>query len=177
MFDLSSTFGALARGLLLTSAAMVWILILVRLVGLRSFSKMTAFDFVTTIAVGSLLATIGTTSEWTAFTQGLVALAALFLVQSLLARGRRHSESFARLIGNDPILLMENGEFIQAALEQSRVTRTDVYAKLRKANAVNMTCVRAVVLETTGDISVLHGPHVDDEILTGVHRVSSDDSA
>ncbi len=171
MFDLPDTLDILIRGLVLTTAALIWILILVRLVGLRSFSKMTAFDFVATIAVGSLLASIATTSKWPAFWQGLVSLAALFGVQFLLAKARRRSKRFSDALGNNPVLLMENGNFIEAALMHTRVSREDVYAKLRAANAVDLSAVRAVVIETTGDISVLHGALLDERLLSGVTRI------
>ncbi|MDP8913670.1 MAG: DUF421 domain-containing protein [Pseudomonadota bacterium] len=171
MFALPVWLDAVARGLILTPIALLWILILVRMIGLRSFSKMTAFDFVATIAAGSLLSTIAMTSEWSQFWQGLVALTALFGVQYLLAKGRQHSRSFEKAIGNEPILLMENGKFVEAALTHTRVAREDVYAKIRAANALELSAVRAVVIETTGDISVLHGDHLDEEILTGVTKV------
>ena len=172
MFALPAWLDVLARGLILTAIALAWVLILVRLVGLRSFSKMTAFDFVATIAAGSLLATIATTSEWPQFWQGVVALAALFALQYLLAKGRQHSRFFEKAIGNEPILLMENGKFIEAALTHTRVAKEDVYAKIRAANALELSAVRAVVIETTGDISVLHGDRLDEEILSGVKKVS-----
>lgn len=171
MFALPTWLDAVARGLILAPIALMWILVLVRLIGLRSFSKMTAFDFVATIAAGSLLATIATTSQWTEFWQGLVALASLFAVQYLLAKGRQHSPGFEKAIGNVPILLMKNGKFIEAALTQTRVAKEDVYAKIRAANALELSAVRAVVIETTGDISVLHGDHLDEEILSGVQKV------
>ena len=42
---------------------------------------------------------------------------------------------------------------------------------LREANALQLSQVRAVILEDTGDVSVLHGPEeVDDELLEGVRR-------
>jgi len=42
--------------------------------------------------------------------------------------------------------------------------------KLREANAVKMEDVQAVVLETTGDISVLHGDHLEPEVLDSVRN-------
>ena len=56
MFTSFEQFDLVLRGLLLTAAGMIWIVLLVRIVGLRSFSKMTNFDFVMTVATGSLLA-------------------------------------------------------------------------------------------------------------------------
>lgn len=173
MFALPVWLDAVARGVILTAIGLGWIVFLVRLIGLRSFSKMTSFDFVATIAAGSLLATVATTTRWTAFGQGLVALAVLFSLQFLLAKGRQNSNPFQKAIGNEPILLMEDGVFIEAALTHTRVAREDVYAKLRAANALRLSAVRAVVIETTGDISVLHGESLDEAILEGVQRLGA----
>lgn len=52
MFFDHSVLDALARGVVLTTTALFWIIFLVRIVGLRSFSKMTNFDFVMTVAMG-----------------------------------------------------------------------------------------------------------------------------
>ena len=38
------------------------------------------------------------------------------------------------------------------------MTEADLRAKLREANVLAMDEIRAVVMESTGDVSVLHGP-------------------
>jgi uncharacterized membrane protein YcaP (DUF421 family) len=172
MFDLPLSLDTVVRGLVLTTAALLWVVALVRAVGLRSFSKMTAFDFVATVAIGSLLAAGATVTSWQAFAQVLVAIVALLAVQAVLAVLRRKSERLRDLIGNTPVLLMENGKFCEAALRLTRVAREDVIAKIRTANALRLSDVRAVVLENTGDISVLHGSAIDERILKGVRRVA-----
>lgn len=45
---------------------------------------------------------------------------------------------------------------INEHLKATKVTPDDIRAKLREANVTDLNQVRAVVLETTGDISVLH---------------------
>ncbi len=173
MFDLPEFWDPIARGVILTVIALGWILVLVRLVGLRSFSKMTSFDFVATVAAGSLLATAATADSWSAYAQALVALGALFGAQYLIARLRKASESFETAIQNEPLLLMRDGVMIEAAMAESRVARSDVIAKLREANALDFAQVRAVVLETTGDISVLHGDTIDERLLDGVRETET----
>jgi len=159
----------LLRSLLLTSAAMIWVVTLVRIVGLRSFSKMTSFDFVMTIATGSLLAGAAQSTSWSGFAQAMLAMAGLFFVQYAIARLRKISVMFKDVIQNEPILLMRNGKIIQSALQETRVAESDLIAKLREANAIDMTKIKAVVLETTGDISVLHGDDdVDDRLICQV---------
>ena len=57
MFGLPAYIDQIVRAGVLGAICLAFIILAVRLVGLRSFSKMTAFDFVITLATGSLLAT------------------------------------------------------------------------------------------------------------------------
>ncbi|WAP70962.1 DUF421 domain-containing protein [Jiella pelagia] len=168
IFGLSPTADAILGGIILGAIALGWIILLVRMIGLRSFSKMTAFDFVITLATGSLLATAAAASDWHGFLRALVAIGALMTVQVILAFARRRSEAVTAVVDNDPLLLMRDGVFIDAAMAESRVSPGDVYAKLRGAGIQSMDDVRAVVLETTGDISVLHGKTIAPELLRHV---------
>ena len=58
---------------------------------------------------------------------------------------------------NEPIVLMAGDRILRDNLDKTRVTENDLWGKLREANVLDPSEVRAVVLETTGDISVLHG--------------------
>ena len=166
------TLDLVVRAFLLTVMGMVWVVILVRINGLRSFSKMTNFDFVMTIATGSLLAGAAQATTWSAFAQTMIAMAALFIVQFTSARLRKKSDTLEDVMQNHPILLMRDGKIIHSALKESRVAESDLIAKLREANALKMDDVRAVILETTGDISVLHGEGpVDERVISGVRGV------
>ena len=155
-----------ARGIILAAAAILWVVVLVRINGLRSLSKMTNFDFVMTVALGSLVAGAAQASDWKAFAQAMVAMAGLFLVQFLAAQIRKSSDR-----AEDAVFLMRNGEFCDAALNKTRVAKSDLIAKLREANVLDYGQVRAVVLETTGDVSVLHGDHLDETLIENVKRV------
>lgn len=151
------------------------IIMLTRLQGLRSFSKLSGFDFATTVAVGSVLAGAVTTldvSPWVF----VGALAALFAVQIALTRYRiwRGGNS---ILDNAPVLVMENGELLQDAMARVGLTETDLMAKLREANAFDLSHVHAVIVETTGDVSVLHGPidgpRPDTRVMRGVRRIDA----
>ena len=170
MFFEETGLDVATRVLVLSAIGIVWVTLVIRLIGLRSLSKMTNFDFVVTVASGSLLAGAVQATEWSAYLQALGALAALFGLQFLIAKARQSSETFEKAIQNGPIFLMWEGEFIQDALNTSRVAKDDVIAKLREANVLHMSKVRAVVLETTGDISVLHGDDLDDDLVDGIER-------
>jgi uncharacterized membrane protein YcaP (DUF421 family) len=168
---------AVVRGLILAALGLVWVIALTRLVGLRSFSKMTTFDFVMTVATGSLLAGASQATNWTGFVQPLAAIAGLFAMQYAVARFRRASDRFENLVQNTPKVLMRDGEIDEAALRETRVARNDLFAKLREANVRDPDDVRAVVLETTGDITVLHGDGLDRALMTGTRRARADAGA
>lgn len=169
MFFADPTLDAVTRGAVLAALFMAWIVVLTRVVGLRSFSKMAAVDFVATIATGSLLATAATSSTWTAFLQAVTAVTALFIVQVAFAWMRQRLDRFKELVDNTPKVLMRDGVIDRDALRQTRVAHDDVIAKLREANALHRDDVRFVVLETTGDISVLHGDdEIDSELVDGL---------
>ncbi|QHQ36719.1 DUF421 domain-containing protein [Algicella marina] len=168
MFTDITAIDVLLRGTLLAIIGLLWVVICVRVIGLRAFSKMTSFDFVTTVAIGSLLAGCVQATNWSALAQALIAIATLLGVQYFVSRTRARRDDFEGLIDNTPTLLMRDGEFLEAALTNTRTTRSDVIAKLREANVLHLSEVRAVVLEITGDISVLHGESLDDVLLDGV---------
>ena len=150
--------------------ALLAVVLVVRVIGLRSFAKMSSFDFAVTVACGSILASVLLDPD-RSFVHGLLAMGALLATQWVIAKGRRHSRLISVLIDNTPLLLMRDGEVIEANMEKGRITPADLRAKLREANVLDPSCVRAVVLETTGDVTVLHGTDaLDESLLEGVRR-------
>lgn len=135
-----------------------------RLFGLKSFSKMTSYDFAHTVALGSLLAsTIVTGSP--SLLIGAVALGVLFALNMLLSRLQLHSNQLEDLLENAPLLLMRNGTILHENLRKAAVSQDELMAKLREANVLRLSQVQAVVMEATGDVSVLHGESEPDDIL------------
>lgn len=156
------------RGILLAAIALVWVTVLIRINGLRTLSKMTNFDFVMTIAMGSVVAGVVQADSWTVFAQAMIGMGGLVLAQFLAAKLRSSSNAIEDAMQNEPILLMRDGKIDDNALDEARMSKSDLIAKLREANALKLDSVRAVVLETTGDISVLHGEDFDERLLDGV---------
>lgn len=126
-----------------------------RIFGLKSFSKMTGFDFINTIAIGNLFAmSIGTGDPKLLI--GAVTVGLLFSMNYLVSLIQFKSEKAQQLLDNSPILLMKNGKFIDENINKSKVTIDELRGKLREANVIRLSQVKALVLETTGDVSVLH---------------------
>lgn len=162
--ETSALVGIIVSALLLYLAVVLY----VRLNGLRSFSKMASYDFAMTIAVGSILGG-AIVSRTPSVMHAVVAIGALVLFQRILSMLRLGP--LERALDNQPVMLMREGEFFEDAMRDARVTKADVIGKLREANVLRLEEVRAVILEVTGDISVLHGEAgdgVDDLLLDGV---------
>lgn len=155
------------------SLGFVLILVLTRLFGLRTLAKMSSFDFVTTVALGSILAATVLTRD-PPLANAATALATLYLLVHLMAWARHRWPAISALIDNEPILLMEGSNILDRNLAKVRVSHSELRAKLREANVTHLSQVKAVVMETTGDISVLSGPPdappPDPALLEGVRR-------
>ena len=177
------TESAIAAMVLTALGIYISIILLTRLAGLRSFSKMSSFDFAITVAIGSTIASTVVLKS-VSLMKGAVALASLYTVQWVAAVARQRWTLFSRTFDNQALLLMDGKDILDENLRKAQVTRDDLRAKLREANVIHPGQIRAVVMETTGDISVLHadpdGPSLDPELLSevrGAERLTEGEDA
>ncbi len=136
------------------------IIIITRIFGLRTFAKMSSFDFASTIAVGSILAAIVINKDQGVL-KGILALVCVIGFQTLFSFLVRKSNWFKKLFTNKPQMLMKDGEIYYDNLQKCNVGVSDLMAKLREANVHKFSEVQAVIFESTGDISVLHSSAMD----------------
>jgi uncharacterized membrane protein YcaP (DUF421 family) len=144
----------LARVLIVGVIAYAGLLVLLRISGKRTLSKMNAFDFVVTVALGSTLATI-LLSRDVALTAGLLALALLVALQLAVAWLSARSPPFRGFVKSQPRLLFARGSMIDEALLDERVAPEEVWAAMRASGHADPEDVAAVVLETDGTFSVV----------------------
>ncbi len=130
------------------------VILFTRIFGKRSFSKMSSFDFPMTIAVGSIIAST-ILSPKPSIMQAIVGLLMVYILQLIAAYLRRY-KPFEELIDNSPLLLMDGSKILKENLLKARVTETDLRGKIREANVVQLSDIKAVIFETTGDISIIH---------------------
>jgi uncharacterized membrane protein YcaP (DUF421 family) len=133
------------------------LLVLLRISGKRTLSKLNAFDFVVTVALGSTLATM-LLSKQTALADGILAFAVLVGLQYLVAWLSVRSRRISRLVKSEPRLLFYRGQFLRDAMRDERVTEGEVVAAVRQQSFATVEEVEAVVLETAGELSVLPHP-------------------
>ena len=164
------TSTATAIGMVLISGLSIYMVLLLftRLSGLRSFAKMSSFDFAITVALGTVIASTLLTRD-PPLLQGLAGLAVLYGIQYAVSKARRHTEWAKLIVDNRPLLVMAGAEVISEHLDRVRMTEEDLKSKLRMAGVTHPDQVLAVVFETTGDVSVMKvSDEVDYELFSGV---------
>lgn len=149
-----NSFQDLARVIVVGVMAYISLIFFLRISGKRTLSKMNAFDFVVTVALGSTLATI-LLSKDVSFSEGAVALALLIGLQYVIACFAVRSDTFNSIIKSEPTLIYYGGNFLEKNLKQERVTRSEVVAAMREQGFQSFDRVQAVILETTGSLSVV----------------------
>lgn len=153
------------------------VILLTRVGGLRSFSKLSAFDFSITVAIGSIVAATVLSSN-PPLLLAFASLTFLFVLQIGVAWLRTRSESVASLVDNKPLLLMDGTEILHENLKTGKLTVSDLHAKLREANVIEWNEIKAVVLESTGDVSVMHGADdktLDERLMQGLRSAHNQD--
>lgn len=145
------------RTLIIGVLAYAALVLLLRISGKRTLSKMNAFDLVVTVALGSTLATI-LLSKNVALIEGILAFALLIGLQYLVAWASVYSSSIRRIVKSEPALLFHRGEFLREAMRRERVTEGEVRAAIRAEGIAALSEIEAVVLETDGSFSVVQKP-------------------
>ena len=151
LFD---SWTGLGRVVLVGALAYVALVLLLRISGKRTLTKLNAFDLVVTVALGSTLATV-LLSKTVALAEGALALGLLILLQYAIAWLSVRSPGFQAMIKAEPTLLLCRGRFLAVAMRAERITRDEILAAVRASGAADVGKVAAVVLETDGSLSVI----------------------
>lgn len=148
------TWTSLGRVFLVGTLAYVTLVLMLRVSGKRTLSKMNAFDLVVTVALGSTLATV-LLSRSVPLVEGIAALALLIALQFVITWVSARSDAFQGLIKAEPTILLNRGDVLDSALLRERLTFDEIEAAVRQAGHSAIDETISVVLETDGSLSVL----------------------
>lgn len=142
------------RTLVITVLAYATLVLLLRSFGKRSLSKMNAFDFIVTVALGSTLATVALNKN-VALADGALAFFLLLLLQYIITWLSVRTKAVKALVTSTPSLLYYKGTLLQDAMKKERITEDELHAKAREKGYSSLAAIEAIVLETTGELSVI----------------------
>jgi uncharacterized membrane protein YcaP (DUF421 family) len=143
-----------AAMLIVVPVAYASLLVVLRLAGKRTLSKLTAYGLTVTVAFGSLLASV-VVSRSLPLGDGILAFALLATLQWTVGWWSTRSSAVARIVTAQPSLLVARGQVDESALRRERLRIDDVRAAVRGAGHASVADVFAVVLETDGSLSVI----------------------
>jgi uncharacterized membrane protein YcaP (DUF421 family) len=158
MQPIFESWTGIGRTVLVGTLGYIGLVVLLRMSGKRTLSKMNAFDLVVTVALGSTLATI-TLAKNVALVEGLTAYAVLIGLQFSLAGLSVRVDAVNRLVKSEPRLLLYHGHLLPTAMRRERVVEAEVIAALRHQAVASIEAADAVVLETNGTLTVIHAGH------------------
>ncbi|GAA4407954.1 DUF421 domain-containing protein [Nibrella viscosa] len=164
---------SLLRILILAVLSYVLLIVMLRVSGKRTLSKMNAFDFVITVALGSTLSSI-IISKDTTLSGGVLALALLIFLQFVITKLSVNFKAISNLVKADPRLLFYHGRFLRDAMQDERVTEDELRSVIRKEGLESLDQVDAIIMETSGEFTVLYRtatPHTEEPpVLKHVKR-------
>jgi uncharacterized membrane protein YcaP (DUF421 family) len=128
-------------------------LVMIRVLGKRTIGNLTAFDMLVALIMGDLAGTAiyGQVSLFSAAV-AVTTLAALHYANSWLAFDHPR---LARLLEGEPAVIVEDGQFVPAALARERMSESEARAELRLAGIEDLADVKVARVERDGRISVL----------------------
>ncbi|MCA1761158.1 MAG: DUF421 domain-containing protein [Bacteroidales bacterium] len=145
---------SILRIICITPVAFVAMVLILRVSGKRTLSKMNAFDFVVTIALGSAIASIALNQN-IPLADGVTAIILFIGLQFLFTWLSVRVKKVKTLITSKPSLIFYKGNFLNQAMKKERITVEEIYSAARQKGVSNLDGIEMIILETTGDISII----------------------
>lgn len=149
-----SDWNSVIRIIIISIFAYPALIAVLRISGKRTLSKMNSFDFIVTIAIGSILATV-ILNKNVALIEGVLAFGLLIFFQFLITYFTIRNKRINDLVKSTPSLMAYNGKLIKKNLYKERIGEDEIRSTLRKYGYSSLEQTSAVVLETNGNLTVI----------------------
>lgn len=147
-------FEPLIRIVVVGTLTYLGIVLLLRVSGKRTLLSMNAFDFIITVAMGSAFGRI-LTAKQVSLAEALVTFGLLVSLQYIVSWVEARSERFAKIVTGNPTLLYYHGQFMEREMKKQRIRKAELLSAARAKKLDNMEQVEAIILETSGSLSVI----------------------
>ncbi|HET6233252.1 MAG TPA: YetF domain-containing protein [Longimicrobiaceae bacterium] len=137
-----------------TLAVYVFLLAVLQLAGKRELGQLNPFDLVVLLLLSNAVqnAIIGNDNS---LLGGMIGAITLLLANYLVVRFLYRHPKLDELIEGSPEKLIENGAFIEHALEKNLITKAEIHAAARRQGIEDLSTVACSRLEVGGTISFL----------------------
>lgn len=131
-----------------------WLLFLTKLMGQRQVGRLTLFDFIIAIMIGSVSAGALNNSR-TDMIGAFTSIGTLAIIDIILSVISIKYSKLRRIVQGEPKILIKNGKILNDTLKRTRVNLDDLFMGLRRNKVPNILDVEFAVLEPNGKISVI----------------------
>lgn len=146
-----SDWMSLLRILIISIGGYIGLVLILRISGPRTLSKMNSFDFVITIALGSVYAG-GILQKKVSLLDVLLSFTMLVGLQFVVTLIASKSKKFNKIIKADPILLYAEQTYLEKQMRKAHVTKDEIDSAIREQGISSTAFIKYVVLETNGKI-------------------------
>lgn len=129
----------------------------IRFLGKRQLGQLEPSEVAVTMLLADL-ASIPMQDENIPVWSGLIPIAAVLGTEYLLSIFSVRSIKFRKILCGKPVILIENGKFLQDNMRKTRVTLDELISQLREKDVIDPTTVQYAILETGGNLSVFLNP-------------------
>ncbi|MFB0612352.1 DUF421 domain-containing protein [Aurantiacibacter poecillastricola] len=155
--DIDTWFNSFDRLTSVAIGAVVFYILIVamtRVTGKRTTSQMNNFDWMVTVAVGSLAAS-GILLKDVSIADAALGIAIMFALQWATSWLVLRSDVFSKLIKAEPRMLLHKGELQKDAMRAERISEAEIYNALRQKGHLSLDDANWVILENDGKFSII----------------------
>jgi uncharacterized membrane protein YcaP (DUF421 family) len=159
----------IGRVVVVSGTVFLLIVAILRIVGQQALAKMSGFDVVFTVTMGSVLATVAVTRDITV-SEALAALVTMLALQEVIRRLQSRFLVAHHAVRQAPDVLVWNGDLLEDRLRAANISADEIRSAVRKAGLRSIGEARIVVLENDGEWSVIRRTEQpsDDSALLGL---------
>src|SRR4051812_1762423 len=131
-----------------------FLLVVLRIVGRRSFEQMTPFEMILVFLLGGI-GIQAIVSDDRSLTNALLAISTVAMMHVLVAWLKLRSEAFRCFVDGTPIVIVEDGHWHDERIHRLRLHMQDIMTAAREDGVERMDQIRFAVVERNGSISIV----------------------
>ncbi|MGN6389066.1 MAG: DUF421 domain-containing protein [Burkholderiaceae bacterium] len=138
-----------------TIAIYAILFLLFRVLGKRSMSQLSAFDFILFLVISEAIQN-ALIDDDKSVVMGVTIIMTFLLLDWGMALLKKKSSRFEKIAEGVPVVLVDHGRVLEEHLDKTRITTGDILQVAREKQGLErMKQVKYAVLETAGSISII----------------------
>jgi uncharacterized membrane protein YcaP (DUF421 family) len=130
----------------------LFMVFLMRVIGRRELSTLSAVDLVLLIVLGDLIQQ-GLTQDDYSVTGAIIALSTIAAMQVLVSYLSFRSRRVRKVLEGHPIVVIQDGKLLEQNLRRQRMTPDELAEEMRMQSIANFEDVQWGILESNGSVS------------------------